>query len=135
MSEVMTVLLAEDRPDEQYVTTMLLEGCGCRVIEAADGAEAVALAVRERPDLILLDLKMPVLDGYEAARRIRRDPALRSVPVVAYTAYHSYSPAQDAHEALAAGFDEHVIKPLAPDEMRELVRRHLPAGKKKGAAG
>ena len=131
----MTVLLAEDRPDEQYVTTMLLEGCGCRVIEAADGEEAVALAARERPDLILLDLKMPVLDGYEAARRIRRDPALRAVPMVAYTAYHSSSPAHDALAAHDAGFDEYVIKPLAPDAMQELVRRLLPAAKKKGAAG
>ena len=118
-----TVLLAEDKPDDQYVTRMLLEQCGCRVIEAKDGEEAVALAVSEHPDIILLDLRMPVVDGYEAARRIRAHPEMRGVPMVAYTAYYSYSLTEGATEA---GFDEYIVKPINFDDMRKLIERHLP---------
>src|SRR5918992_1237560 len=98
------VLLAEDNPDQQYITRGLLEQCGCRVVEAMNGEQAVSLALTELPDLILLDLRMPVLDGYEAARRIRSLPVGRGVPMVAYTALYSYSLTQNA---LDAGFDEY----------------------------
>ena len=121
-----TVLLAEDKPDDQYVTRMLLEQCGCRVVEAKDGEEAVALALLKRPNLILLDLRMPVVDGYEAARRIRRHPDMRQVPMIAYTAYYSYSLTEGATEA---GFDEYIVKPVKFEDMQKLVDRYLPESK------
>ena len=123
------VLLAEDNPDEQYVTRGLLEACGCRVVEAMNGEQAVSLALRERPDLILLDLRMPVLDGFEAAQRIRRHPGMDVVPMVAYTGVYTYS--TTAH-ALEAGFDEYITKPVTLDDMRGLVGRYLPGGEEEG---
>ena len=132
MSDQPTVLLAEDNPDEQYVTRVLLEECGCRVIEAESGEQAVTLALLRRPDMILMDLRMPVLDGFEAAGRIRRAPEMREVPMIAYTGVYTYSMTQHAIEA---GFDEYITKPVTLDDVRELVNRYLFTGKKKGANG
>jgi CheY-like chemotaxis protein len=125
-----TVLLAEDNPDHQYVTRMLLEECGCRVIEAMNGVEAVELALSQRPDMILLDLKMPVLGGIDAALRIRKEPEMRKVPMVAYSAYYSYSLTEGAH---AAGFDEYIKKPVELEEMEELIDRYFPERRKGGS--
>lgn len=127
MSEAPRVLVAEDHPDHLFITRGLLEACGCAVIEAPDGLKAVAAAVRESPDMILLDLHMPVLDGFEAARRIRRK--LPRVPLVAYTATYSYSMTS---EALDAGFDEYVIKPITLADMRKLLEKYLPEKIKEG---
>jgi CheY-like chemotaxis protein len=129
VSDAPKVLLAEDLPDHLYITRGLLEECGCAVVTAPDGAEAVKAAERERPDMILLDLRMPVLDGFEAARRIRR--VLPRVPMVAYTAAYSYSM---TGEALDAGFDEYLIKPVTLGDMRKLLERYLPGKIKKGDA-
>ena len=121
-----TVLLVDDTPDDRELVRSLLKLCGdCRVIEAENGLEAVELARGERPDLIIMDLRMPELDGYEAANRIRQDPTLRSVPMVAYTAFYSYS-LTDA--ALEAGFDEYVQKSATEEQMQELVSRYLKIG-------
>src|SRR5215207_3497588 len=127
MDDAPRVLVAEDHPDHMYVTRGLLEACGCAVIEAPDGNAAVAAAVRESPDLILLDLHMPALDGFEAARRIRRK--LSRVPLVAYTATYSYSM---TNQALDAGFDEYVIKPVTLADMRKLLEKYLPGKTEKG---
>jgi len=117
------VLLAEDNPEHQLITRGLLEACGCRVIEADNGEEAVTLAKLKRPEMILLDLRMPVVDGLEAARRIRELPGLRGVPIVAYTAIYSYSLTE---LATAAGFDEYVKKPVTLEMMSNLLDRYLP---------
>jgi two-component system cell cycle response regulator DivK len=118
-----TVLVADDNPDDREITKRLLElCCVCRVVEAEDGLDAVGLALSERPDMILMDLRMPGLDGYEAAARIRQNPALQSVPMIAYSAYYSFTMAD---EALEAGFDEYVRKPVTEEEMKELVSRFL----------
>lgn len=119
-----TVLLAEDNPDDQYITRKLLEECGCKVIEAENGIEAVELALRERPDMIMLDLRMPMLDGYEAARRIRKERAMKDAPMIAYTAYYSYSLTENA---LHAGFDEYLVKPVTVEDMQRIVDRYLKA--------
>ena len=116
------VLLAEDNTEQQYKTRVLLEECGCRVIEAGSGVEAFELALTEKPDVIMLDLKTPVLDGFETARRIRKITDLRDVPMVAYTADYSYSLTD---EALDAGFNEYVIKPGTLEDMKKLVSRYL----------
>ena len=117
------VLLAEDNPEHQLITRGLLEECGCEVIEAANGEEAVRLAKLKRPDMILLDLRMPVVDGLEAARRIREASGLGDVPMVAYTAIYSYSLTELAS---AAGFDEYLKKPVTLGMMAELLDRYLP---------
>ena len=127
MGDAPKVLVAEDHPDHLFITRGLLEACGCAVIEAPNGLAAVAEAARESPDLILLDLHMPALDGFEAARRIRR--RLPRVPLVAYTATYSYSMTS---EALDAGFDEYVIKPVTLADMRKLLEKYLPGKTQKG---
>lgn len=118
-----SVLLAEDNPEHQLITRGLLEDCGCRVIEAANGEEAVTLAGLKHPEMILLDLRMPVVDGLEAARRIRLLPGMSGVPMVAYTAIYSYSLTE---LATVAGFDEYVRKPVSLEMMMELLDRYLP---------
>jgi two-component system, cell cycle response regulator DivK len=117
-----TVLLTEDDPEQQYKSRELLEQCGCRVVEAKDGVEAFELALAENPDMIILDLKTPVLDGFEVARRVRKITDLKDVPMVAYTADYSYSLTA---EALDAGFDEYVLKPLTFEDMSKLLGRYL----------
>lgn len=118
-----TALVVEDIQDELYVTRVLLEQCGCRVLEATDGDEAVAVALRERPDMIFMDIKLPNMDGFEAARRIRSYREMRDAPMIAYTAYYSYSLTERAVEA---GFDEYIVKPVTFEEMQKLVDRLSP---------
>ena len=127
MGDAPRVSVAEDLPDRMYITRGLLEARGCAVIEAPDGLEAVAAAVRESPDPTLLDLHMPVLDGFEAARRIRRK--LPRVPLMAYTAAYSYVMTGGA---LDAGFDESVIKPVTLADMRKLPGKCPPEKMNKG---
>ena len=116
------ILLAEDKPEQHYKTRSLLEQCGCRVIEAMNGVEAFELAIASNPDMILLDLKTPVLDGFEVARRIRKVTDLKKVPMVAYTSDYSYSLTE---LALEAGFDEYVVKPIELENMKNLLSRYL----------
>jgi two-component system cell cycle response regulator DivK len=92
------------------------------MIEAHDGAEGVARASEHRPDLILMDIQMPVMDGYEATRRIKADPVLKSIPVIAVT---SYALSGDEDKARAAGCDGYVAKPFSPRQMLAKVREIL----------
>src|SRR5919202_1243924 len=85
-----TILVVEDNDDTRLVMKMVLESNDYRVAEATNGEEAIEVALRERPDLILMDLQMPVLDGLAATRRIREQPELCNVPVVAVTAHDVY---------------------------------------------
>jgi two-component system cell cycle response regulator len=113
------VLVIEDNRENMELMVYLLEAAGHTVFQAFDGAAGLELAGREVPDLVLSDVRMPVMDGYEVARRLKSDPGLRTIPVVAVTAS-----ASGAHrsEALAAGFDEFIVKPIDP----EAFLRHLP---------
>jgi two-component system cell cycle response regulator DivK len=118
------LLVAEDYEDIRFLMRFHLESLGYTVIEAEDGEIAVERAISEHPDLILMDLNMPVLDGYEATRRIHQQPQLEAVPVVAVSAYC------DAHnndEALAAGCVECISKPINLGTIDFVVRKHLPA--------
>ncbi len=101
----------------------LLEMAGYRVVEASDGEEAVELALQERPELILMDLSLPKLDGLAATRRIRRQKGFGRVPIVAVSAHDS---PESRSEALAAGCNEYVTKPIDFDELKSLVHRFLP---------
>ena len=122
LAEPPTVLVVDDVADARAVISELMRSEAYRVVEAADGGEAVEAASRERPHLVLLDLNLPVLDGLEVARRLRQLPWMEGVPVVAVTAYH-YHGMREA--ALEAGCDEYLPKPLDFDELAGLVRRIL----------
>jgi len=101
----------------------LLNTAGYRLIEAVDGEEGVKLAQSERPDLILMDIQLPILDGYEATRRIRASVELKSIPIIAVT---SYALSGDDAKARAAGCDSYVAKPFSPRELLAKVREFLP---------
>lgn len=114
------VLLAEDDRVNAKILLSLLDRTGCRTIHALDGAQACQEALRERPDLILMDVMMPVMDGLEATRRIRAEARLEGVPVVGVTAHGNSA------ECLAAGMDEMLAKPVRAAQIRDLVARHCP---------
>ena len=115
-----TVLVVEDFEDNRFMMRRLLEMSGYRVIEAVNGQEAVETARRERPDLILMDLSLPLLDGLAATRRIREQDGLGKVPIVAVSAHDT----ADFHaDALAAGCNEYVTKPIDFDQLESLLSR------------
>jgi two-component system, cell cycle response regulator DivK len=115
------ILVVEDQEDLRGVLRDLLTGSGDTVIEGADGAAGVAKAKSDHPDLILMDIQMPVIDGYEATRRIRADPALKPIPVIA----SSFAMKGDEEKARAAGCDHYVTKPYSPMRLLRLVRGFL----------
>jgi len=115
-----TVMVVEDFEDNRFMMRRLLEMSGYKVLEAVNGEEAVDLAVKEQPSLILMDLSLPLLDGLAATRRIRACSGLRDVPIVAVSAHDT----SDFHaEALAAGCNDYVTKPIDFDQLEELLRR------------
>ena len=116
------VMVVEDFDDTRQMMRRLLEMGGCRVVEAANGREAIEVAGRERPNLILMDLNMPVLDGFTAALRIRENEQLSEVPIVALTAYES---AQSRAAARAVGCDEYIAKPVDFDQLMALIERFV----------
>lgn len=112
------VLLVEDTEDNRFMMRRLLEMSGYNVAEATNGAEAVRTAEYDRPEIILMDLSLPVIDGLAATRRIRQLPELESVPIIAVSAHDT----ADFHaEALAAGCDAYVTKPIDYSELEDLI--------------
>ena len=116
------ILLVEDNAANRYLATFLLVSHGFDVVHASDGVEALDRAHTEQPDLILMDIQMPRMDGYEAARRIKDTPALSGIPLVALT---SYAMAGDRDRALAAGFAAYIEKPIITETFVAEVSRHL----------
>jgi two-component system, cell cycle response regulator DivK len=117
-----TVLVVEDFEDNRFMMRRLLEMSGYRVVEAVNGEQAVELAAEERPDLILMDLSLPKLDGLAATRRIRQNYGLAEVPIVAVSAHDT----SDFHaDALAAGCNEYVTKPIDFDQLESLLKKLL----------
>ena len=113
-----SVLLVEDTEDNRFMMRRLLEMSGYRVAEATNGAEAVRTAEYERPEIILMDLSLPIIDGLAATRRIRQLPEMESIPIIAVSAHDT----ADFHaEALAAGCDAYVTKPIDYSELEELI--------------
>ena len=117
-----TILVVEDSQDTRFVLRWGLEMCGFHVVEAANGQEAVEVALRERPDLILMDIGLPLLDGLAATRAIRETKELRGVPIMAVTAYYVQG---FQNSALDAGCDDYVIKPIDLDRLRERINNLL----------
>lgn len=122
-----TILVVEDDPDARRVARLWLEGAGCRVIEAADGRECVAFARELQPDAILLDLVLPDVDGWEAARALRGDARTASIPILGLTGLH-YPVLRK--RALEAGCDVVLTKPISPTrlvaEIDALVEERTP---------
>jgi two-component system cell cycle response regulator DivK len=117
------ILVIEDTEDNRRIIRDLLTNFGYELLEAADGVEGVALAEEHRPDLILMDIQLPVVDGYEATRRIRAIPGLARVPIIAVT---SYALSGDEAKARAAGCDGYVAKPFSPRQLLAKIREFLP---------
>ncbi len=117
-----TVLIVEDDDDTRRVYSLMLRHSGIRVVEAADGGEAVQRAIEDTPDLILMDMNLPILDGWEAARRIKSDPHANRAPLLAFSA------AVDSIADLRRGstlFDGFIAKPVTPSELVRRVGAYL----------
>ena len=121
-AELPTVLLVEDTEDNRFMMRRLLEMSGYRVVEAINGEEAVKLARAEKPQLILMDLSLPVIDGLAATRLIRKVPALEATPIIAVSA-HDTSDFKD--EAVAAGCNSYVTKPIDFSQLEQLIQQLL----------
>ena len=117
------ILVVEDNEENRQILRDLLGHAGMDFVEAWDGEAAVVLARTHRPDLILMDIGLPGIDGYEATRRIRSDPSSRSVPIIAVTAH---SLVGDETKALEAGCDAYVAKPYSPRQLLKKIREFLP---------
>jgi two-component system cell cycle response regulator DivK len=113
------ILVVEDQADLRGILRDLLTGSGYEMLEAADGEAGVAKAKSDRPDLILMDIQMPVMDGYEATSRIKADPDLNTTPVIAVS---SFAMKGDEEKARAAGCDHYVTKPYSPMQLLRVVR-------------
>lgn len=116
------ILLIEDNAQNMYLTRFLLERRGHRVHEAASGRLGLEMAVRIRPDLILLDVQLPGMDGHAVARALKADAILKSIPIVAVT---SYAMAGDREKCLAAGAEGYIEKPINPDTFVLEIERYL----------
>jgi len=116
------ILVVEDDSDNRGMVVKVLTVAGYGVLEAADGASAVTVARREHPDLIVMDLAMPGVDGWEASRRLKSDPATADIPIIALTAFAMRG---DEERAREAGCDGYLSKPCRPQTIRDTVRRFL----------
>ena len=116
------ILIVEDNEQNLYLTTFLLEKQGYDVVQVRNGEEGLDLAVAERPDLILLDIQLPVMDGYEVSRRLKQAQETQSIPIVAVT---SYAMAGDREAVLAAGCEGYIEKPIDPERFVEQVKGFL----------
>lgn len=117
------VLLIEDNANNRYLASFILEQLGLHVIHAENGRDGVAMARAERPDLILLDIQMPEMDGYEAGRLLLDDPVTASIPIIVVT---SFAMPGDKAKAMAMGFADYIEKPFDPEVFSAKVRTHLP---------
>lgn len=106
------ILVIEDNEQNLYLTTFILEKHGYQVIQARDGVTGIEIANRENPDLVLLDIQLPVMDGYKVAEELRKSPSSQKVPIIAVT---SYAMVGDKEKALAAGCTGYITKPINPD--------------------
>lgn len=120
-----TILLIEDNEQNIYLTTYLLQQGGFHIVAARSGPEGLELASRIRPDLIVLDIQLPQMDGHAVARQLRQDRTAPHVPIVAVT---SYAMAGDRDRILAVGCNGYIEKPINPDTFASEIASYLPAG-------
>jgi two-component system cell cycle response regulator DivK len=112
------ILVVEDQPDNRQIIRDML----ATTDYAENGEEALAAIGKERPDLILMDIQLPIMDGYAATRKIKDDPALRSIPIIAVT---SYALSGEEKKAREAGCDDYVPKPFSPRQLLAKIRQYL----------
>jgi two-component system cell cycle response regulator DivK len=117
------ILVVEDHEDNRQILRDMLSAAGYEMVEAHDGEQALEKVAASRPDLILMDIQLPGIDGYEVTRRIKADPALAAIPIIAVT---SYALAGDDAKAKAAGCDDYVAKPFSPRQLLTKIREYLP---------
>jgi two-component system cell cycle response regulator DivK len=117
------ILVVEDQADSRQIIRDMLAPTDYSIIEAENGEQALAAIAKQRPDLILMDIQLPIMDGYTATRRIKADPALQSIPIIAVT---SYALDGEAKIAKATGCDDYVPKPYSPRELLAKIRQYLP---------
>ena len=117
------ILVVEDQEDNRQILRDLLGSAEYEMTEAENGEEALAAVVRDKPDLILMDIQLPIMDGYEATRRIKADPATKSIPIIVVT---SYALSGDEGKAREAGCDAYVTKPYSPRQLLAKIREYLP---------
>jgi CheY-like chemotaxis protein len=119
------ILIIEDNKANLELVEYLLKASGYTTLTAQDGEQGVRAARKEKPDLVICDLQMPVMDGYEVVRELKKDPLLRPIPVIAVTAL---SMPGDRNNVLAAGFDGYLSKPIDPETFVRTVESFLPPG-------
>ena len=117
------ILIVEDQEDNRQIIRDMLAATDYELTEAENGEQVLAAIAKARPDLILMDIQLPVMDGFEATRRIKADPALKSIPIIAVT---SYALSGDEQKARAAGCDDFVPKPYSPRQLLAKIRQYLP---------
>jgi len=117
-----TILLADDEEDIKVVVRLYLESKGYNIVTAFDGLDAIEQVKREKPDLILLDVMMPVMNGYEVAARVRADEASKSIPIVMLSAA---THEEAVKKALEAGANDYLMKPFDPVVLEETIRKYL----------
>jgi CheY-like chemotaxis protein len=120
-----TVLLVEDNEDNRIVYSTILQHFGYVVMEALNGEEGIAKARAERPDLILMDISIPVIDGWEATQVLKRDPETRGIPIIALTAH---ALASDREKAMEVGCDSYLAKPCEPKAVVSEVEKFIGKG-------
>jgi two-component system, cell cycle response regulator DivK len=116
------ILVVEDQPDNRQIIRDMLAPTDYVIIEAEDGEQALVAIAKQRPDLILMDIQLPIMDGYAATRRLKSDPTLRSIPIIAVT---SYALNGEEKIARAAGCDDYVPKPFSPRQLLAKIRQYL----------
>lgn len=116
------ILLIEDNAENRYLVTFLLQQRGHEIVPAESGPQGLELAAQVRPDLILLDIQLPGIDGHAVARALKSDPSLKHIPVVAVT---SYAMVSDREKCLAAGAEGYIEKPINPDSFVAEIERFL----------
>jgi two-component system cell cycle response regulator DivK len=117
------ILVVEDQEDNRQILRDLLASVDYEMVEAENGQEALTAVVEHKPDLILMDIQLPIMDGYEATRRIKADPATKAIPIIVVT---SYALSGDEGKAREAGCDAYVTKPYSPRQLLAKIREYLP---------
>ena len=116
------ILVVEDQPDNRQIIRDMLAPTDYEITEVESGEEALTAVAKQRPDLILMDIQLPIMDGYTATRKIKADPAMQSIPIIAVT---SYALSGEEKKARAAGCDDYVPKPFSPPQLLAKIRQYL----------
>jgi|SRR5208282_2305003 len=116
------VCVAEDNQESRTLLRKVLTFCGLEIIEAADGSECLNMVKEQRPDLILMDLQMPVMDGYTAIKSLKNNPGTKNIPIIAVT---SFAMAGDREKAIEAGADDYISKPIDVKQLTEQIKKYV----------